>query len=49
MILEDILFDLRGVEKAKKKVTQSLAGQAAEAIEILLDRVRYLEEKLAGQ
>lgn len=49
MILEDIMRDLRAVEKDDKRVVKSLAGQAAEAIEILLDRVRYLEEKLAGQ
>ena len=49
MILEDILRDLRHVENGGCLMSKPLAKQAADTIEILLDRVRYLEEKLAGQ
>lgn len=48
MILEDVLRDLREVESGNRLMHRPLAGQAADAIEILLEKCKVLEEKLAA-
>ena len=49
MVLEDVVEKLKETSDGKRVTSKLLAGQALEAISILLDRVRYLEEKMAGQ
>ena len=46
MILEEILKELREVEAGEQLMHRPLAGKAADAIELLLDRVRQREEEL---
>lgn len=45
MILEDILNELREVEAGHRLLHRPLAKQAADALELMVDRVRYLEER----
>ena len=47
MMLEDILYELREVEAGRRLLHRPLAKQAADALELMVDRVRYLEEKVA--
>lgn len=51
MILEEILNELREVEAGNRLLHRPLAKQAADALELMVDRVRYLEEqvKAAGK
>lgn len=46
MMLEDILYELREVEAGRRLLHRPLAKQAADALELMVDRVRYLEEKV---
>ena len=46
MMLEDILYELREVEAGHRLLHRPLAKQAADALELMVDRVRYLEETL---
>jgi hypothetical protein len=46
MMLEDILYELREVEAGHRLLHRPLAKQAADALELMVDRVRYLEEKV---
>lgn len=47
MMLEEILRELRDVESGYMLMHRPLAGKAADALELMMDRVRYLEEQLA--
>ena len=49
MILEEILRELRDVESGYMLMHRPLAGKAADTIEMLVDKTRYLEEKLREQ
>lgn len=49
MILEEVLKDLREVESGNRLMHRPLAGQAADTIELLVERSRILEEKLAAE
>ena len=49
MILEDVLRDLREVESGKQLMHRPLAEQAADTIEMLVEKNRVLEEKLAQE
>lgn len=46
MLLDDVLEDLRHVENGGRLMDKPLAGQSAEAIEMLLEINRAYEEKL---
>lgn len=46
MMLEEILNELREVEAGHRLLHRPLAKQAADALELMVDRVRYLEETL---
>ena len=46
MMMEDILYELREVEAGHRLLHRPLAKQAADALELMVDRVRYLEEKV---
>ena len=45
MMMEDILYELREVEAGHRRLERPLAKEAADALVMMLDRVRYLEEK----
>ena len=49
MILEEILRELRDVESGYMLMHRPLAGKAADTIELLVDKTRYLEEKRREQ
>ena len=49
MILGDILRDLREVETGKRLMHRPLAGQAADTIELLVEKSRALEEQVATE
>lgn len=44
-MMEDILYELREVEAGHRRLERPLAKEAADALVMMLDRVRYLEEK----
>ena len=46
MILEEVLQELRDVEAGYRLMHRPLAGKAADTIELLVDKNKYLEEKL---
>lgn len=46
MILEDVLKDLREVELGNRLMHRPLAGQAADTIEMLVEKNRVLEDRL---
>ena len=46
MMMEDILYELREVEAGHRLLHRPLAKQAADALELMVDRVRYLDEKV---
>lgn len=46
MILEEVLQELREVESGYLLLHRPLAGKAADVIEMLVEKNRYLEEKL---
>ena len=46
MMLEDILYVLSEVDAGHRLLHSPLAKQAADALELMVDRVRYLEEKV---
>ena len=46
MMLEEILEKLREVEGGHRLLHRPLAKEAADALELMVDRVRYLEEKV---
>lgn len=45
MILDYVLHELRQVEKGYRLLHKPLAKEAADTIEMLADKTRYLEEK----
>ena len=45
MILEEVLRELRDVESGYLLMHRPLAGKAADAIEMLVEKNRYMEEK----
>ena len=47
MMMEDILYELREVEAGHRRLERPLAKEAADALVMMVDRVRYLEEKVA--
>lgn len=47
MMMDDILYELREVEAGHRLLHRPLAKEAADALELMVDRVRYLEEKVA--
>ena len=48
MMLDDLLKDLRTVEKERRLPGSRLCGEAADAIEMLVDRCHMAEEKAAA-